>query len=106
MYLREAALSLLVTKVDDLSSWIDNVLHRVDTFRLDANKQLDPHRKIEFGQFLTPMSLARLMASMLECREPIVSLLDPCAGVGSLLAASVAELCLRSNPPREIHVTA
>ncbi len=104
--MQEAVLSLLVTKVDNLSFWIDNALHQVDTFRLDVNKQLDPHQKIEFGQFLTPMPIARLMASMLECHEPIVSLLDPCAGIGSLFAASIAELCLRTNPPKEIHVTA
>ena len=104
--MQEAALSLLVTKVDDLSSWIDDALHRVDTFRLDANRQLDPHQKIELGQFLTPMPIARLMASMLECHESIISLLDPCAGVGSLFAASVAELCLRTNPPKEIRITA
>ncbi len=105
-YMQEAALSVLVTKVDDFSSWIDNALHQVDTFRLNANRQLDPHQKIELGQFLTPMPIARLMSSMLECQEPIISLLDPCAGVGSLFAASVAELCLRPTPPKEIHVTA
>lgn len=99
-------MSLSLTKVNDLSSWIDGVLHIVDTYRLDANKRLDPHQRIELGQFLTPMPIARLMASMLECHASTVSLLDPCAGVGSLFAACVAELCQRPHPPRAIHVTA
>ena len=103
---RRSRLSLSLTEVDDLSSWIDDILGIADTYRLNVNKCLDPHQKVELGQFLTPMPIARLMASMLECHEPTVSLLDPCAGVGSLFVASVAELCQHSNPPREIHVTA
>ena len=99
-------MSLSVTEVDDFSSWVDDMLNRVDIYRLDVNKKLDPRQKSELGQFLTPISIARLMASMLTCKEPVVSLLDPCAGVGSLFAASVAELCQRSHPPQEIHVTA
>ncbi len=99
-------MSLPVIEVDGFSSWVDDMLHLVDTYRLDVNKRLDSHQKTELGQFLTPMSIARLMASMLTCHEPIVSLLDPCAGVGSLFAASVAELCQRPHPPQEIHVTA
>ena len=99
-------MSLQVTEVENFSSWVDDMLHLVDTYRLEVNKKLDSHQKTELGQFLTPMPIARLMASMLTCQELAVSLLDPCAGVGSLFAASVAELCQRSNPPQEIHVTA
>ncbi len=99
-------MSLPITEVENLFSWVDDMLHLVDTYRLDVNKRLDPRQKTELGQFLTPMPVARLMASMLTCQEPAVSLLDPCAGVGSLFAASVAELCQRPHPPQEIHVTA
>jgi adenine-specific DNA-methyltransferase len=99
-------MSLPSTQTDDLSSDLDDLLHLVDTYRYDANRQMDKRRKIELGQFLTPMSVAQLMASMLVCRDPIISLLDPCAGVGSLLAASVAELCRRAQLPKEIHITA
>ncbi|GAC1654592.1 MAG: BsuBI/PstI family type II restriction endonuclease [Ktedonobacteraceae bacterium] len=99
-------MSLPIIEVDNLSSWVDDMLHLVDTYRLDVNKRLDPRQKIELGQFLTPMPVARLMASMLIYQEPVISLLDPCAGVGTLFAACVAELCQRSNPPQEIHITA
>lgn len=99
-------MSLSLKKTEDISSRLDDILHLVDMYRHDANRRLDTHRKIELGQFLTPMSVAQLMASMLVCHEPVVSLLDPCAGVGSLLAASVAELCRRPNLPSEIHITA
>lgn len=75
-------------------------------WRLEANRQLDPRRKVELGQFLTPMPVAQLMASMLECQESAISLLDPCAGVGSLFAACIAELCQRPQRPGNIHVTA
>ncbi len=74
-------MSLPLTDVNDLSYWLDDMLHLVDTYRVDVNKRLNPHQKIELGQFLTPMPIARLMASMPECHEPNVSLLDP---VGSL----------------------
>ena len=99
-------MALPVTEVDDLYSWVDNMLYLVDAYRLDINERLDPHQKTELGQFLTPMPVARLMASMLTGQESVVSLLDPCAGIGSLFAASVAELCQRPHPPQEIHVTA
>ncbi len=99
-------MSLPISEVDTFSSWIDDILSLVDSYRLDVNKKLDSHRKTELGQFLTPMSIARLMASMVQCQSSTISLLDPCAGVGSLFAASIAELCQRPNPPQEIHVTA
>ncbi|MBV9708509.1 MAG: Eco57I restriction-modification methylase domain-containing protein [Chloroflexi bacterium] len=99
-------MSSQAVRVNDLSSSIDAFLRLVDTSRLNANQQLEECQKAELGQFFTPMSVARLMASMLVCSEPIVSLCDPCAGVGSLFAACIAELCLRPNLPREIHVTA
>jgi hypothetical protein len=46
------------------------------------------------------------MARMIECKKPVVRLLDPGAGVGSLSAAFVAEMCRREVRPDEISVTA
>ena len=43
---------------------------------------------------------------MLTCRQARVSVLDAGAGVGSLIAAAVAELCGRKEKPEEIRVTA
>jgi len=46
------------------------------------------------------------MASMFDAKQQSITLLDAGAGVGSLTAAFVGEICGRSNRPRKIHVTA
>ena len=59
------------------------------------------------GQFLTPPDVAGLMASMFEgTGGTAVQLLEAGAGVGSLAAAFVAEVCRRESKPRSIEVTA
>jgi adenine-specific DNA-methyltransferase len=78
----------------------------VDFFRLDANRRLELDRRSEFGQFMTPPSTARLMASMFVADSEHLSLLDAGAGVGSLTAAFVSEICARRRRPSSIHVTA
>src|SRR6266511_4202883 len=84
----------------------EDLLERVDFLRLDANRVLNGTRKVALGQFLTPAPVAKLLASMLAGGQPIVSILDAGAGVGTLAAAAVAELCGRSERPKEIQVTA
>ena len=59
-------------------------LETVDKLRLEAISQLDARRKAELGQFMTPTSVARFMASLFSPRRGAVRLLDPGAGVGSL----------------------
>lgn len=78
----------------------------VDFFRLDANRKLDPERRSDLGQFMTPPATARLMASMFVAERDEITLLDAGAGVGSLTAAFVSEVCGRSNKPKTLHVTA
>jgi adenine-specific DNA-methyltransferase len=82
------------------------LLERVDLLRLDATRCLDPHRQAELGQFLTPTPVARLMASLFQAPGPVFRFLDAGAGVGSLSAALVAELCGRPARPEHIEVTA
>ncbi|MGH9566058.1 MAG: hypothetical protein ACRD4I_08755 [Candidatus Angelobacter sp.] len=77
----------------------------VDFFRLDANRKLDPARRSELGQFMTPPATARLMASMFQAEGAALRLLDAGAGVGSLSAAFVAEVCSRTQKPRRIDAT-
>jgi adenine-specific DNA-methyltransferase len=55
---------------------------------------------------MTPSSLASFMAALLGPTPKDVRLLEAGAGVGSLLAACVAELCDRSVTPNRISVTA
>jgi adenine-specific DNA-methyltransferase len=78
----------------------------VDFFRLDANRKLDPERRVELGQFMTPPATARLMASMFQAKADELFLLDAGAGVGSLTTAFVGEVCARTLKPKAIHATA
>jgi adenine-specific DNA-methyltransferase len=57
------------------------------------------------GQFFTPPATARLMASMSSNFRQEMRLLDAGAGVGSLTAAWVTEICSRPVLPRKIILT-
>lgn len=82
------------------------LIERIDLFRLDASRRLDAGRQAEMGQFMTPAPVARLMASMFQSQGPSLRLLDAGAGVGSLSAAWIAEICARKQRPAEISLTA
>ena len=84
----------------------DVLVDVVDFFRLDANRRLEPNRRSELGQFMTPPATAHLMSSMFAANCEHLSLLDAGAGVGSLTAAFVSEVCERPRKPSSIHVTA
>jgi predicted RNA methylase len=59
----------------------------LDRLRLVANRQMDPQRKADLGQFMTPESVAKFMASLFSQRTGAIRLLDAGAGVGALTAA-------------------
>lgn len=85
-----------------------DLLGVVDFFRLEAGALVsDDERKGEMGQFTTPPSVARFMASMLQLGESSVRLLDAGAGVG-ILTAAVAQEVLDRNPrgPQTVHAVA
>ena len=82
------------------------LLELVDSLRLEAAGELVPHTKIGFSQFMSPLPIARLMASMLSSCENTISILDAGAGVGSLFAAATAKLADRDLPPKQISVDA
>ncbi len=64
------------------------LLESVDNVRLVAGKQASRKHKSELGQFLTPASVARFMASMFASSSvDHACLLDAGAGVGSLTGA-------------------
>lgn len=79
---------------------------RVDVLRRNASNSLEADQRAEMGQFLTPEPIARLMASLMQCSHPVVSILDAGAGTGSLFAACVASLCQTNTGIQAIHVTA
>ncbi len=83
------------------------VLERVDFYRLDAARLLDPGKRSQMGQFMTPEPIARFMASLFgNSTTPDIHLLDAGAGVGSLCAAFVDEFVRRTYKPTNIQITA
>jgi adenine-specific DNA-methyltransferase len=95
------------TDAADLSVLIaSDLAEHIDDLRLYACQQLEQSQRGDMGQYFTPAPVARLMASMLECSASTISILDAGAGIGSLFAAAVTELCGRTPCPQAIHVTA
>ena len=82
------------------------LVERIDLFRVAATRQLDQNHRSEMGQFLTPPSIARFMASLFSGTEDGVRLLDAGAGVGTLTAAFVEDACHREVRPKRIEITA
>lgn len=69
----------------------------IDQACLDASCRLDPRRRSQLGQFMTPSAIADYMASLFIRWPNNVRLLDPGAGVGSL-TASFGERFLANAP--------
>ncbi len=61
----------------------------VDQIRREANTKLDPNKKSELGQFMTPFRIAEFMAGLFDGPAKKAVLLDAGAGVGSLAIAAV-----------------
>jgi predicted RNA methylase len=72
-------------------------LRRVEELRLEATRKLDPVRRVELGQFLTPAPIGKFMASMCEARRASIRLLGAGAGVGSLTAVVLTQVCAREH---------
>lgn len=84
-----------------------NLLGQVDLLRIAASLKQEQKQKGKLGQFLTPAPVAELMAGMFNKLDlPQISLLDAGAGVGSLLAAFVANLCQRKRRPTNLDIVA
>ena len=64
-----------------------SVERAIDDTRRQASKQLDPSRRSQLGQFMTPTGIADFMASLFTRWPDRVRLLDPGAGIGSLTEA-------------------
>jgi adenine-specific DNA-methyltransferase len=80
---------------------------QVEFYRADANRQLSLETRSALGQFMTPSPVASFMASLF--RKPsskIIRLLDAGAGVGSLTAAFVEQICQNEDRPERLSVTA
>lgn len=85
---------------------VEALTERIDLYRVDAYRALDPEQRSEMGQYFTPHSIARFMASLFGRSLQDIRLLDAGAGVGTLTAAFVEEACQNTIRPRSISAVA
>ncbi|WP_335033140.1 BsuBI/PstI family type II restriction endonuclease [Nostoc sp.] len=105
MFVANHKSSLEFTSLAKLS--IGNLLPEVDLCRAVVSLKLRQDKKGSMGQFLTPASVAQLMAGMFNRLDlPEISLLDAGAGIGSLLAAFVAQVCQQQQHTSSLRVVA
>ena len=91
---------------DSATTHADALLEAIDLDRLRISRELDPDRRTELGQFITPAPIARQLTAMFEPVTGDVRVLDPGAGIGSLGAALVARLVSQQQAPRSITLRA
>jgi len=90
----------------ELHQVAEQVLSAVEDRRRIVSGQLVGEERANLGQFFTPSSVARFIASLPSLPESgTVRILDPGAGMGSLTAALVARIALE-RPALHVSVTA
>lgn len=77
-----------------------SVFSDLDVTRRNVSKNLDPERRLEFAQYMTPNSIASFMSSLFTYGKNI-KLIDPGAGIGSLTSAFL-ESSLKHNSIVEV----
>lgn len=82
-----------------------DLLSHVDELRIQANTQLDESTRGKKGQFMTPASVAKLLANQFSNLSGKLHILDAGAGVGSLTTALI-ERALKEFNPKSIKVNA
>ncbi len=85
---------------------IGNLLIATERARKIVNDTTCRSNRAEIGQFLTPTTTARFMASLFEKHIDHIRILDAGAGVGVLFAACVQIFCSRKFKPKSIEVVA
>ena len=84
-----------------------DILGHLDICRIEATSRLEKTKRAALGQFLTPASVARFMASMFRKNGfEDIHILDPGAGIGTLFAALIETLCTKRSVPRSVTITA
>jgi len=83
------------------------LLETAETARLEVSPGLAPERKAELGQFMTPASVARFMASLFPSSTlPTCRLLDAGAGLGALSCAFLDRWVAGGFDFKNVEVTA
>lgn len=78
------------------------ILETAEVYGIDATLKLDPKERSKLGQYMTPPAIGRFAASLFSNTSGDMRILDPGAGVGSLTAALVEELCESDQRPSSI----
>src|SRR5271157_1281544 len=81
-------------------------LNTLDDARKSLNDSASRHERSTIGQFLTPVTIARFMASLFESERENVRILDPGAGAGVLFTACVEALVSKRQSSLSIEVVA
>jgi len=86
--------------------FIETAISQIERSRHDVSLRLKSARRSALGQYMTPASVARYMASIFSISEGgCVRLLDPGAGMGALSAAFIQGWQQRSNVESMLDVT-
>ncbi len=79
----------------------------VDAVRKEIGRKIGPKQKSDFGQFMTPLTVARFMASLfVPSSLQTARLLDAGAGIGSLSGAFLDRVALGELPFSRVEVMA
>ena len=83
------------------------ILCYLETSRTEVSKRLEKSKRAELGQFVTPVSIAYLMACMFDAvTNDDVFIIDPGSGIGTLFAALILRLCAEPTRLKKVRVTA
>lgn len=80
-------------------------LRPIDQTRRTASLLLEPSRRTQLGQFMTPTAIADFMASLFTRWPDRVRVLDPGAGVGSLTEAFAERFFAKASVGSSLEVT-
>jgi predicted RNA methylase len=84
-----------------------HLLEQAETVRKEVGQQISQKRKSELGQFMTPSTVARFMASLFSPSTlKIARLLDAGAGIGSLSGAALDRFAAGGFPFQHVQVAA
>ncbi|RJQ48735.1 MAG: SAM-dependent methyltransferase [Nitrospiraceae bacterium] len=82
------------------------IINTFDEIRKSYNGSSCRTERSKIGQFLTPLNIARYMASLFRHERDHVRLLDAGAGTGVLFATYIETLVTIKKPPTSIYVVA
>lgn len=84
-----------------------HLLEQAETVRKEVGQRISQKRKSELGQFMTPATVARFMASLFPPSTlKIARLLDAGAGIGALSGAALDRFTARGFPFQHVQVVA